>query len=78
MFFYFAETLPEEASGKLAKHKLADLSLEYQSKFNSTLANIDKHMGELRKDFEREYSEIADLPDNIKNENLHQKCTYDL
>ena len=74
MFFYFAVTLPEEASGKLAKLKLVDRSLEYQSKFNSTLANIDKNMGELRKDFEREYPEIAGLPDNIKNENLHEKA----
>ena len=74
MFFYFAVALPEEASGKLAKLKLVDLSLEYQSKFNSTLANIDKNMGELRKDFEREYPEIAGLPDNIKNENLHEKA----
>ena len=44
-------TLPEEALRKLTKDELVNLSLEYQSKFNSTLANIHKDMGELRSDF---------------------------
>ena len=46
-------TLPEEALRKLTKDELVNLSLEYQSKFNSTLANIDKDMGELRNDFKK-------------------------
>ena len=46
-------TLPEEALRKLTKDELVNLSLEYQSKFNSTLANIDKDMSELRNDFKK-------------------------
>ena len=37
---------------------LVNLSLDYQSKFNSTLANIDKDICELRIDFEKL---VADL-----------------
>ena len=44
-------TLPEEALRKLTKDELVGLSLQYQSKFNSTLAKIDKDMSELRNDF---------------------------
>ena len=44
-------TLPEEALRNLTKDELANLSLENQSKFNSTLANIHKDMSELRKIF---------------------------
>ena len=46
-------TLPEKALRKLTKDELENLSLEYRSKFNSTLANIDKDMGELRNDFKK-------------------------
>ena len=46
-------TLPEKALRKLTKDELDNLSLEYRSKFNSTLANIDKDMGELRNDFKK-------------------------
>ena len=44
-------TISEESLRKLTSHELVNLSLEYQSKFDSNLANIDKDMGELRKDF---------------------------
>ena len=46
-------TLPEKALRKLTKDELDNLSLEYRSKFNSTLANIDEDMGELRNDFKK-------------------------
>ena len=43
--------LSEEALQALRKNKLINLPLEYQKKFNSTLANIDKDTGRLRKIF---------------------------
>ena len=49
--FCYNMTHPEEALRKLTKDKLVNLSFEYQSKFNSILANIDKVMGEIRNDF---------------------------
>ena len=52
-------TLPKEPLRKLTKNKLVNLSLEYQSKFNSTLANTDKDMGELRNDFKKLESDLA-------------------
>ena len=51
--FCYNMTLPEEALRKLAKDELVNLSLQYQSEFNSTLAIIDKDMGELRKDLKK-------------------------
>ena len=55
-------TLPEEVLRKLTKDELVNLSLEYQSKFNSTLANIDKDKGELRKDFKKLEADLAISP----------------
>ena len=52
-------TLPEEALRKLTKDELVNLSLEYQSKLNSTLANIDKDVGELRNDLKKLESDLA-------------------
>ena len=52
-------TLPEETLRKFAKDELVNLPLEYQSKFNSTLANIDKDMGELRNDFKKLEADLA-------------------
>ena len=46
-------TFPEEVLRKLTKYELVNLSLEYQSKFNSTLANVDKDIGELRNNFKK-------------------------
>ena len=46
-------TFPEEALQKLTKFQLANLPLDYQSKFNSTLANHHKDIGALRNDFEK-------------------------
>ena len=57
--FCYNMTLPEEALRKLTKDELVNLSLEYQSKFNSTLANIDKDMGELRNDFKKLEVDLA-------------------
>ena len=52
-------TLSEESLRKLTSHELVNLSLEYQSKFDSNLANIDKDMGELRKDFKKLEADLA-------------------
>ena len=52
-------TLPEEALRKLTKDELVNLSLEYQSKLNLTLANIDKDVGELRNDLKKLESDLA-------------------
>ena len=52
-------TLPEETLRKLTEDELVNLSLEYQSKFNSTLANIDKDIGELRNDFKKLEADLA-------------------
>ena len=45
--------LPEQALQRLTKNELVNLTLEYQSKFNSSLANIDKDMAELRNNFKQ-------------------------
>ena len=52
-------TFPEEALQKLTKVQLANLPLDYQSKFNSTLANHHKDMGALRNDFEKPEADLA-------------------
>ena len=51
--------LPDEALRKLTENELVNPSLEYQSKFNSTLANINKDMGELRNDFKKLEADLA-------------------
>ena len=51
--------LPEEALQRLTKNKLVNLSLEYQSKFDSSLANIDKDMAELRNNFKQIGADLA-------------------
>ena len=45
--------LPEQALQRLTKDELVNLTLEYQSKFKSSLANIDKDMAELRNNFKQ-------------------------
>ena len=52
-------TLLEEALQKLTKDELVNLPLEHQNKFNLTLANIDKDMGELRSDFKKLEVDLA-------------------
>ena len=52
-------TLLEEALRKLTKDELVNLPLEYQNKFNSTPAYIDKDMGELRSDFKKLEADLA-------------------
>ena len=52
-------TLPGEALRKLTKDELVNLSLDYQSKFNSTLANIENDMSELRKGFKKLEVDLA-------------------
>ena len=65
--FCFNIKVPEDILRKLTKDELVSLSLDYQSKFNSTLANIDKDMGELRKYFEKFEADLAiSRPANTK------------
>ena len=52
-------TLSEEALPKLTKDELVNLSLEYQGTFNSTLANINNNMGELRNYFKKLEADLA-------------------
>ena len=40
-------TLTEVALRKMSKDDIITLALDYQDKFNSTLANINKDIGEL-------------------------------
>ena len=51
--------LPEQALQRLTKDELVNLTLEYQSKFNSSLANIDKDMAELRNNFKQIGADLA-------------------
>ena len=50
-------TLPELR--RLTQDELVNLSLEYQSNFNLTLANIDKDMSELRNGFKKLEADLA-------------------
>ena len=52
-------TFSEEALRKLMKDELVNLSLDYQSKFDSSIANIGRDTGELRKDFEKLEGDLA-------------------
>ena len=42
---------------KLSKNEVIALALEYQSKFDSTLANINKEISDLRQNYEKIQSE---------------------
>ena len=50
--------LTEEALKKMSKDEIITLALDYQDKFNSTLANINYDIGELKHQFEKLESEL--------------------
>ena len=43
----------KQLSKKMSKDHIITLALDYQDKFNSTVANIDKVIGELKYKFEK-------------------------
>ena len=45
--------LSESALKKLPKHEIINLALDYQSKFDSMLADIRNKLSDLKKDFEQ-------------------------
>ena len=49
----------EFALKNLHKDEIINLSLDYQSKFNSTLAGIRKELSGFKKDFEQLRSELS-------------------
>ena len=52
-------TLTETALRKISTDDIITLALNYQDKFNSTLANINKDIGELKYKFEKLDSELV-------------------
>ena len=52
-------TLTEAALRKMSKDGIITQALDYQDKFNSTLANISKDNGELKYKFEKLGSELV-------------------
>ena len=65
--------LTEEALKKMNKDEIITLALDYQDKFNSTLANISKDIGELKYKFEKLESEL--VVSKSVNSNLCKKIT---
>ena len=51
--------LCEAALKKLSKDEIINLALDYQSKFNSTLAGIRNALSDLKKDFEKLTSDLS-------------------
>ena len=51
--------LPESALKKLHKDEIINLALDYQSKFDSTLAGITNELSDLKKDFEQLRSDLS-------------------
>ena len=54
-------TLTEAALKKMSKDGIITLALEYQDKFNLTLANINKNIGKLKYKCERLESEFSGI-----------------
>ena len=52
-------SLSESVLKKLSKDKVIALALEYQNKFDSTLANINKEISALRQNYEKMQSELC-------------------
>ena len=52
-------TITEASLQKMSKDNIIILALDYQDKFNSTLVNINKDIGELKYKFEKLESELA-------------------
>ena len=66
-------TLTEAALKKISKDDIITLALNYQDKFNSTLANINKYIGELKYKFEKLDSEL--VVSKSVNSNIWKKIT---
>ena len=66
-------TLTEAALKKMSKNDIITLALDYQDKFNSTLANINKDIGELKYKFGKPESEL--VVSNSVNSNLCKNIT---
>ena len=49
----------------MSKDELINLFMDYQHKPNSTLANIDKDTGELRKTFDNLNADLANLGQSV-------------
>ena len=64
-------SLSEAALRKLTKDEVIALTLEYQSKFDNTLSNINRELSELRNDFKKIESELS-VSKNVNNK-LHQR-----
>ena len=66
-------TLTEVALKNMSKDDIISLALDYQDKFNSTLANINKDIGELKYKFGKPESEL--VVSNSVNSNLCKNIT---
>ena len=51
--------LSEAALKKLSKDEIINLALDYQNKFDSTLAGISNELSDLKKDFEKLGSDLS-------------------
>ena len=51
--------LSEAALKKLSKDEISNLALDYQNKFDSTLAGISNELSDLKKDFEKLGSDLS-------------------
>ena len=52
-------SLSETVLKKLSKEEVIDLSLQYQNKFDSTLANVNKEISDLGQNYEKMQSELC-------------------
>ena len=66
-------TITAAALKKMSKDDINNLTLDYQDKFNSNLANINKDIGELKYKFEKLELELA--VSKSVNSNLCKKIT---
>ena len=64
-------SLSEAPLGKLTKDEVIALTLEYQTKFDNTLSNINKELSELRNDFKKIETELP-FSKNLNNK-LHEQ-----
>ena len=59
-------SLSEVALTKLTKDEVIALTLEYQTKFDNTLSNINKELSKLRNDFKKIESDLF-VSKNVNN-----------
>ena len=59
-------SLSDVALTKLTKDEVIALTLEYQTKFDNTLSNINKELSKLRNDFKKIESELF-VSKNVNN-----------